>query len=272
MGNDQIINSTNPEATGQEFELEERNMEYYMRKVKEYETKSEFKKALDMAKIAHQKDPNDSLMIATIGYIYFIRQKYKKALHFFNEAIKLDIGFAMAYLNRGNTHLRLGDKDKALEDFSTAITINKEFESAYFARGNSCIEMNKLEEAEKDLKTCVSLAPNKSRSHIRLGLIYHKQGNHEKAMYAITNGLLLDQKDKYGFVCKGDLMIDMKDYNTALEAYNTAIEIDVKYVKAYQQRAKLYDLLLKKDLAEKDRETIEKLTFTLPEKDKKEKK
>ena len=53
----------------------------------------------------------------------------------YNEAIRLDPTFALAYNNRGDAWAGKGDVDRALDDFNAAIKHNPSLAIAYGNRG-----------------------------------------------------------------------------------------------------------------------------------------
>ena len=69
-------------------------------------------------------DPNNTKALSNRGALYFNKLKdYQRALGDFNRAIEVDANFGMAYFNRANCYLVLGDKVKAKENANKALQL-----------------------------------------------------------------------------------------------------------------------------------------------------
>ena len=55
----------------------------------------------------------------------------------YSDAIRIDPGFALPYLNRGIAYYQKGEYDKANPDYSEIIRLNPDDADAYSNRGNS---------------------------------------------------------------------------------------------------------------------------------------
>ena len=175
-------------------------------------------------------------------------------------------------------YYKLKNFDLAIKNYTTAIELDSKLQVAYLNRGTLYLDIEKYDEAESDFKTAISLK-DIPVLHMRMAELYQMKGNIEKALYAISNALLLDPKVisaffflfhsrckhffcfqfKAGFVYKGHLFTLQKSFSLALDCYNTAINLDPKFVRAYKQRSKCHEVMGNKQLAEQDKEMYEKL-------------
>ena len=69
------------------------------------------------------------------GFIRYELGDKQGAIDAFNQAIKIDPNYALAYNNRGIVCNELGDKQGAIDDYSQAIKINPNYALAYCNRG-----------------------------------------------------------------------------------------------------------------------------------------
>jgi tetratricopeptide (TPR) repeat protein len=63
--------------------------------------------------------------------------QYDRAIEDFDQAIRLNPNYALAFNNRGNAYLVKGQPDRAIEDFDQAIRLNPNFALAFISRGRA---------------------------------------------------------------------------------------------------------------------------------------
>lgn len=80
-------------------------------------------KAIKTLEKVVNKKPDYEKVNYNIGIAYFNVGKYKKALYYFDNAIKKDSTDIDYYVNRGYTNLMMGDTIKACHDFEKAILL-----------------------------------------------------------------------------------------------------------------------------------------------------
>ena len=71
------------------------------------------------------------------GVIYDDLGQHLQAIEDYDDAIRLNPGYANAYYNRGNAYADLGQHLQAIEDYDDAIRLNPELVLAYINRGNA---------------------------------------------------------------------------------------------------------------------------------------
>ncbi|MFM6788667.1 MAG: tetratricopeptide repeat protein, partial [Microcystis panniformis] len=91
------------------------------------------------------------------GLLYYNLQKYDLALAHYNQAIRINPNYAMAYNNRGVLYIDLQKYDLALSDYSKAIEINPNDAYAYGNRGLLYAELKQTEKAKIDLQQAAIL-------------------------------------------------------------------------------------------------------------------
>jgi tetratricopeptide (TPR) repeat protein len=81
----------------------------------------EFQAAIELLQRAIGAHPLDAQLWNTLGTVVSGQGDSTNALIFFDEALRIDPGFAKARYNRGNTRLEFGDTDGALADCEAAM-------------------------------------------------------------------------------------------------------------------------------------------------------
>ena len=100
--------------------------------------------------------PRIALAYNDRGGAWYYKQDYDKAIADFNEAIRLDSGFAPAYNNRGNAWRVRKNYDMAIADYNEAIRLDRTFAPAYQALAR--LWATCPEESFRDGKRAVELA------------------------------------------------------------------------------------------------------------------
>jgi tetratricopeptide (TPR) repeat protein len=84
------------------------------------------------------------------GQVHYVKHEYDLAVANFDQSIRLDPSFALAFGNRANVWSMKKDYDHAIEDYTRAISLDEQFPSAYTGRGLAYEELGDLASARKD--------------------------------------------------------------------------------------------------------------------------
>ena len=104
--------------------------------------------------------PTDAQGYNSSGVKLFERGQAEEALAEYNEAIRLDPQFAVAYFNRGQTYFALGQPQKAVQDYAEAIRLNPDraqVRLVYASRAMAYTLLGNDSEAQEDIGRAVEL-------------------------------------------------------------------------------------------------------------------
>jgi len=105
-------------------------------------------------------DPNYAVAFFFRGDLYKRRGDFARAMTDLNESIRLDPNSAKAYLLRGRLSYNGGDNPAAISDFEKAIRLDPDDASAYFNRGVAYFLLGAhVADAEADFKKASQLDP-----------------------------------------------------------------------------------------------------------------
>lgn len=139
------------------------------------------------------------------GLIQYGLGEFRKALAFFNEAIRLKPKYSGAYLERAATYAKLKDFKASIADNDAAIEINSSWDgrnlrTAYFERGFSYYDLALQENLEENMKAaitdwdkCVELRSEDSSSiYYNRALAYTALNRYEDAINSYTDAIEID--------------------------------------------------------------------------------
>jgi serine/threonine protein kinase len=111
------------------------------------------------------------------GITLYGTQKFTEAIRAYDNAIRLDANYAIAYINRGNAYDALREYQKAIENFDCALFFNPRDATAYYNRGNAFYNLREYQRAIADYDRALAINPN-----------YTKAKNNRAEAYRLLNG------------------------------------------------------------------------------------
>lgn len=173
------------------------------------------------------KDPKPPL---NLGNVYRQQKKFDLALKQYDASIKVDPGYAPAYLARGFVFSVTGNNEKALADFESAVRLDPAEPEGYYSRGTIRFQQKEYAKALPDYDKYIELGPADAGS-LRDGYV-------NRAICRYFTGSL----------------------SGAIDDATKAIETDPTAPKSYQLRATLYREQKSNDLAEADEKKARELS------------
>jgi tetratricopeptide (TPR) repeat protein len=89
------------------------------------ERDKELPRALNMAKVAVAKEPNNGAYLDTMGWIYFKMGNYEEAKSWIEKAVQSGRESPAVLEHLGDVYSKLGDREKALHYYEKALRINR---------------------------------------------------------------------------------------------------------------------------------------------------
>lgn len=126
-------------------------------------------------------DGNYVLAYFYLGKIKHIDGDDSGAIDAFNQALSRDANFSVAYAERGRSEVALHDTTRALSDFTEAIALDSYYVDAYYQRGQLELDSGDYAAARADLDQVVRLDPGYGDGWYYRGLAEDKQNDHTDA-------------------------------------------------------------------------------------------
>jgi eukaryotic-like serine/threonine-protein kinase len=162
------------------------------------------------------------------------------ALDYFDQALKADPKFALAFAGEADASLRMYavKKDnfwtqKALTSAQAADQINDKLPEVHSVLGSAYIVTGKYAQAIAELKRAISLAPSSDEAYRRLGAAYLASGDYPHAIEAFQKGVDLNSYFWVNQNALADAYFRSGDYAKALQGFQQvtvlAPDVDAGY-------------------------------------------
>jgi len=171
----------------------------------------------------------------------------QSALDYFNQALKADPKFALAYTGVADASLRMNSikKDsswtqKAFAAAQQAQALNDSQPEVHTMLGTVYRATGKYAEAIAELTRAVSLAPNSDEAYRQLGNTYVTIGNGQAAIDALQKAIQLNPYYYVDQNALGSAYFQMGDYAKALTAFQRVVELQPDIGEGYENVGNVY--------------------------------
>lgn len=148
--------------------------------------------------------------------------------------------------------------DDAIVQFSSAIGLEPSNPDYYYARGQAYEKLSKFADAKADFEKSLVFAPKSVDAMISMGEVCNKMGNYEESLRLLNRASALDRRNPRVYPGKVIALTNLKRYDQALQASDTAIIIKDTPMEFYR-RGMIYRGLNNDVLGEKEfRKSISK--------------
>lgn len=166
--------------------------------------------------------------------------EYKKAIRFFNKAIKLSEKYDSPYYNKGLTNLKLEKYQEALSGFSKAIEVTERdsfkvivlLKKAYVFR----IKMKDLKKGMTQVEMALEVDPISGRAHYMHGLILYDLKKFEEAIESFDKAVSILPSQAGIYYDRALAKRQLNQFDEAIKDYTITIELDNAYSRAYNNR------------------------------------
>jgi serine/threonine protein kinase/Tfp pilus assembly protein PilF len=175
----------------------------------------------------------------------------QKAIGYFEQAIRLDPGFARAYAGLANAYHSLGthtranrvENEKAKETLRKALELDNNLGEAYAVRGviNFAYEWD-FAASERDLARAVQLEPNNDTAHWGYALLSGYQGRFEKALTEIETALAIAPGTPMYERDRGRILYYARRYDEAIVQLKRSVELRKDFPSAWSWLWRVYEI------------------------------
>ena len=152
--------------------------------------------------------------------------EFARAIADFDQAIKLDPAFGLAYAHRADAKFDVGNYEGALRDAEHAVRLRPDDAWVRGLRGRIRVLAGKLDGAERDLNAALALNPELDWAYGRLAELRWRKGDAKSSLELLDKSL--DgrfKRNPSSSMLRAGLLIKMKKWSAALDDLNECVRI-----------------------------------------------
>lgn len=143
---------------------------------------SRFDEALHEIRVAQQLDPLSPFIVACVGIVNFYARQYDNAIKHFEQAIKIQPRYHLAYWHRGWALAEVGQFSKAIKDLRAALEMSHGALPVLAALGQVLAGAGRSKESRRTLEQLKQSEVERYVSPYDLALVHMGLGEEEKAL------------------------------------------------------------------------------------------
>lgn len=196
-------------------------------------------------------------------------KQYKCEVAGFPEPETSDDYVKRAYKHYQDNDYKNDPGDCALGACAEAARLDPKNGDAFYCRAQMYRDKKDWEKAIADADEAIRLKPDKGHFYGLRGVLYGDKEMWEKGLADLNKQieLLGSEATHYDYDRRGDFYSELHKYEEAVKDYTEAIRLSPDYRYYYSDRARAYDSLGKKDLADVDNQKFNELELADKNKD-----
>jgi tetratricopeptide (TPR) repeat protein len=219
-----------------------KNMYYYAAQGSRSLLESNFNQSISYYQKALELNPNDPIILRSLGNAYYMSGQYQQAITSYQKAIEIDPRNADILRNLGRAYAQQGLNNDAITYYKKAIDVNPNDPEAFLGMGSVYNNLGKSEEAAVCYRRAAELNPN------AFNIVMANKIQQDILRYQKVLGV--NPKDTGTLLNIGNAYYFLQQYKQAAEAYQKLIEINPNNSDAMEKLGDVYDKLLDPSQAE----------------------
>jgi tetratricopeptide (TPR) repeat protein len=192
---------------------------------------------------------NNFIMQNNYGNSLLEDDQFEEAIAYFDEALRINPGYAKALKNKGRALLELGDIDEAIECFTGVLHIRGDWPEVYHNLGLAYAEQDKHELAIKNYNKALQLKPEYPNVLNNLGASLKKQGRIDEAIKRWEKALAFEPDHPNAHFNMGLEKAKRGKYDDAISHFKQALQAKPDWPEVYYNIGAVYYRQGKLDLA-----------------------
>ncbi len=177
------------------------------------------------------------------GNQFYGAKQFKEAIAAYDNAIKLDSGYTIAYYGIGIAHRNSGEYQKALADFDQVIALDSQYTNAYYGRGLAYYYLQEYQKALVNFDRAIVLNPQHADAYVGRGTACHNLKEYQRAIEDYDQAITLNPQNTLVYINRGSAYRVLKEYQKAFADFDYAIAFNPQNVSAYYNRGTAYYVL-----------------------------
>ncbi|MCX8010066.1 MAG: tetratricopeptide repeat protein [Ignavibacteria bacterium] len=188
-----------------------------------------------------EKYPKVHVALTNRGNVYGRELKMlDRALEDYNNSIKYNPTYPIAYCNRAIVYGMKGKSDLALADLNKALELKPNYLEALQNRGIAYAQLGKFDKALNDFNEALKMDASNYSSYMNRAIAYFELGDYTKAIDDFTSALLIKPNDKTAFYRRSLCYYRMANFQKAFEDAQSALQAGYNIDQIYLNSLKSY--------------------------------
>ena len=170
--------------------------------------------------------PESGLVHNMLGVVLNYLNRESEAIEAYEQAIRVESGYADSYNNLGLIIKAQGNQEGALERFKQAVKADPEYGEARNNLGVTLQELGKHALALEHLEEAAKISPNIAFVHLNYAKSLRIQGDFERALHEYNLAIRLKAGYFEAYNNRGNVLEDLHRYDDAKESYARATQLN----------------------------------------------
>lgn len=157
----------------------------------------------------------------------------------FNEKIAADPNNPDNYVSLGYVYFQKKDYEKAIANYKKALSLNDKHYSGHFNLGVAYQQTDKVDRAIQEFQKAIEIAPKAPAAHLSLGLAFKAKGEWDKANKELEEANKLNPGDSQVLYQLGTVKEKLGQKDVAIQIYQSAVDLLPSYEEAKQALQRL---------------------------------
>jgi protein O-mannosyl-transferase len=175
---------------------------------------------------------NNYLAHNNLGNALHKKGQRDEAIAHYQEAIRLNPGFALAHDNLGNALDEKGEADEAIRHFQEAIRLKPDYAEAHYNLGNALGRKGQRDEAIAQYQEAIRLNPDSALPHNNLGIALGENGAIDEAIRQFREAVRLEPANAEAWNNLGVAFASKGQLDEAIRHFQEALRLKPDYADA----------------------------------------
>jgi len=162
--------------------------------------------------------------------------RYAESIEYYDEAVKIDPGNAIAWNNRGLASAKMGRFEEALQSFERAVKVEPKYAIAWSNKGLTLNNLGRYDQALDCYNKAIEIDSAEADAWSNKGLTLSNLGRNNEAMQCFDKALEINPKHADALNARCMNLINIGRYNDATQNCDLAIEIRASHFEAWNNR------------------------------------
>ncbi len=168
-----------------------------------------------------------------LGNIFLFQRKFDQAVACYRQALQLNPASAEAFHNLGNVLKEQGQLDEAVANFQRALSLRPSYANARNSLGSALQQQGKLDAAQASYQQALRLQPDFAEAYNNMGAVLLEQSKLDAALASCQQALRLKPQFAEAYVSMGAVLAEQGKFTEAVASYRQALRLKPGLIEAH---------------------------------------